>query len=81
MGNSENYIRSVKQELLDRLGLKQVTYVKQVHDDLFFDAVGFEKGIEHKFRIKPLTGRVDEFIMGKWVRVQKFMIKSTKSDG
>jgi len=73
---SDTYIGSVKLELLERLGLRQVSYIKQMHDDLFFDAIGFEKGTTHKFRIRPASGRVDEFIMGKWIRVQKFIIKT-----
>ena len=77
---SDTYIQNVKQELLERLGLRQVSYIKQLHDDLFYDAIGFEKGSAHKFRIRPATGRVDEFIMGKWVRVHKFMIKTSIAD-
>ncbi|ULO09160.1 hypothetical protein H1230_10525 [Paenibacillus sp. 19GGS1-52] len=73
---SEMFIESVKLELLNRLGLKRVYYLKQMHDDLFYDAVGSEKGTKHRFRVRPATGTLDEFISDKWMRVHSFKIKS-----
>ncbi|KGE17951.1 hypothetical protein [Paenibacillus wynnii] len=76
---SDQFIENVKLELLDRLGLKKVYFVKQLHDDLFYDAVGFEKGSEHKFRVRPATGMIDEFVLNKWMRVHSFKIKSANN--
>ena len=73
---SRTYIENVKLEMLNRLGLKQVFYKEQIGDDLIYEALGFERGTEHRFRVRPKTGMIDEFISGKWMRVQKFKIKS-----
>ena len=76
---SDQFIENVKLELLDRLGLKKVYFVKQLHDDLIYDAVGFERGSEHKFRVRPTTGMIDEFVQNKWMKVHSFKIKSAKN--
>ncbi|MFX3633843.1 MAG: hypothetical protein ACE3L7_26170 [Candidatus Pristimantibacillus sp.] len=73
---SRTYIENVKLELLNRLGLKQVFFKEQLGENLIFEAVGFDKGTEHKFCVRPSTGTMDEFITGKWMKVSKFIIKS-----
>ncbi|AOZ94003.1 hypothetical protein [Paenibacillus crassostreae] len=71
---SRTVIENVKLQLLNRLGLKQVFYKEQIGDDLIYEAVGFDKGSEHRFRIRTKTGTIDEFISGKWMKVNKFKI-------
>ncbi|MNF05367.1 hypothetical protein D3C80_2050770 [compost metagenome] len=73
---SRMYIESVKQELLSRLGLKQVYFKGQAGDDLLYEASGFDRGTSHKFCVRTKTGTVDESVAGKWMKVRGFSIKS-----
>ncbi|MFF2908457.1 hypothetical protein [Paenibacillus sp. NPDC057934] len=73
---SRNYIESVKLELLNRLGLKQVYYKGQAGDDLLYEATGFDRGTEHKFCVRTKKGTIDEMVGGKWMKVRSFTIKS-----
>ncbi|MGF7046036.1 hypothetical protein J2T13_000498 [Paenibacillus sp. DS2015] len=73
---SRTYIENVKLEMLNRLGLKQVFYKEQIGDNLIYEALGFDRGTEHRFCVRPKTGTIDEFVAGKWMKVHNFMIKS-----
>lgn len=73
---SRTYIESVKQELLDRLGLKQVYYKGQAGEDLLYEATGYDRGTVHKFCVRTKTGTVDEMVGGKWMKVRSFAVKS-----
>lgn len=73
---SRAYIESVKLEMINRLGLKQVFFKEQLGDGLIFEAVGFDKGAKHRFCVRPRTKTIDEFISGKWMKVRSFSIKS-----
>lgn len=75
---SRTYIESVKLEMLNRLGLKQVFFKEQIGDGLIFEAVGFDKGSKHRFCVRPKTKAIDEFISGKWMKVRSFTIKSVE---
>lgn len=76
MEYSRTYIEQVKLEMMDRLGLKKVFYKDQIGDSLIFEAVGFDKGSQHRFCVRPKTKTIEEFISGKWVKVRNFSIKS-----
>lgn len=76
MEYSRAYIEKVKLEMMDRLGLKKVFYKDQIGDTLIFEAVGFDKGSQHRFCVRPKTKTIEEFISGKWVKVRSFSIKS-----
>ncbi|AIQ47983.1 MULTISPECIES: hypothetical protein [unclassified Paenibacillus] len=73
---SRAYLESVKQELLNRLGLKQVYYKGMAGDDLLFEATGFDRGTSHKFCVRTKNGSVDEAVGGKWMKVRGFTVKS-----
>ncbi|WP_342561622.1 hypothetical protein NST84_18425 [Paenibacillus sp. FSL R7-0345] len=73
---SRAYIESVKQELLSRLGLKQVYFKGQAGDDLLYEATGFDRGTSHKFCVRTKNGSVDEAVGGKWMKVRSFTVKS-----
>ncbi|MNP68805.1 hypothetical protein D3C76_1648150 [compost metagenome] len=73
---SRTYIENVKLEMMNRLGLKQVYYKEQIGDNLIFEALGFDRGSEHRFCVRPKTRTIDEFVAGKWMKVRNFEIKS-----
>ncbi|WNS44664.1 hypothetical protein [Paenibacillus sp. MMS20-IR301] len=77
---SRQYTDSVKQELLNRLGLKQVYFKGQQGDDLLYEATGFDRGTAHKFCIRTKNGTIDEWVGGKWMKVRSFTITS-RADG
>lgn len=73
---SRQYTDSVKLELLNRLGLKQVYFKGQQGDDLLYEATGFDRGTEHKFCVRTKKGTIDEWVGGKWMKVRSFTITS-----
>lgn len=73
---SRTYIENVKIEMMNRLGLKKVFFKEQIGESLIYEALGFERGTEHRFCVRPKTGTIDEFISGKWMKVRNFNIKS-----
>ncbi|MEK3836654.1 MULTISPECIES: hypothetical protein [unclassified Paenibacillus] len=77
---SRQYTDSVKQELLNRLGLKQVYFKGQQGEDLLYEATGFDRGTSHKFCVRTRKGTVDEWVGGKWMKVRSFSIAS-KQEG
>lgn len=77
---SRQYTESVKLELLNRLGLKQVYFKGQQGDDLLYEATGFDRGTTHKFCVRTKKGSIDEWVGGKWMKVRSFTIL-TKLEG
>ncbi|NOU78079.1 hypothetical protein GC101_04215 [Paenibacillus sp. LMG 31459] len=77
---SRQYTESVKLELLNRLGLKQVYFKGQQGDDLLYEATGFDRGTAHKFCVRTKKGTIDEWVGGKWMKVRSFTI-ATRREG
>ncbi|MEC0092298.1 hypothetical protein PMSD_06530 [Paenibacillus macquariensis subsp. defensor] len=73
---SRKYIETVKIEMVNRLGLKQVYFKEQIGESLIYEAVGFDRGTQHRFCVRPKTGTIDEFVSGKWMKVRNFIINT-----
>ncbi|OZB98068.1 hypothetical protein [Paenibacillus sp. XY044] len=74
---SEQLINEIKDVLKKDFNLKQVIFKEQLGEDLYFEALGMERGSEYSFRYKPQAKTLFHKLNNNWSQIKGYQIELT----
>jgi hypothetical protein len=65
----------VKETLKRDFNLKTVQFKEQIGEDLYFEALGMDRGSEFFYKFKPETGTLFYKTGTQWIQVKGYIFK------